>query len=64
MSEPLILPEGIMFIKVNENRTVKNKINIENAKTKLVAEEKIKKLNRFSIIHYKNLKNSILITKR
>jgi len=63
MSEPLILPEGIMFIKVNENRTVKNKINIENAKTKLVAEEKIKKLNRFSIIHYKKLKNSILITK-
>ena len=61
ISEPIILPEGILFFKVRDKRKLKKFANLEDAKNQLVNAEKTKILRMYSLSHYENLKKSITI---
>ena len=61
LAEPIILPEGILFFKVQDKREVANEITLEERKNRLVNQEKIKILNMHSISHYDKLRRSITI---
>ena len=62
ISEPIILPEGILFFKVRDKRKVKNSQNIEDVKQMLIEAEKTKVLNMHSLSHFENLRRSTTIT--
>jgi len=61
VSEPIILPEGILFFKVRDKRKTKKFVDLEDAKNQIVNAEKAKILNMHSLSHYDNLKRSISI---
>jgi len=61
ISEPIILPEGILFFKVRDKRKLKKFTSLEDAKNQLVNAEKTKILRMYSLSHYENLKKSITI---
>ena len=61
ISEPILLPEGILFFKVRDKRKLKKIVNLEDAKNQLVKVEKTKILRMHSLSHYKNLRRSITI---
>ena len=61
ISEPILLPEGILFFKVRDKRKLKKIVNLEDAKNQLVKVEKTKILRMHSLSHYKNLRKSITI---
>ena len=44
ISEPILLPEGILFFKIRDKRVSKKFINLEHAKNELVNMEKKKYL--------------------
>ena len=58
VSEPIILPEGILIIKVRDKRTTEREINLEETKNKLVKFEKNKIHNMYSMSHYDKLRRS------
>ncbi len=61
ISEPVLLPEGILLFKLRDKRKVKKFQNLEEAKNKLINSEKTKILNMHSLSHYDNLRRSITI---
>ena len=61
VSEPILLPEGILFFKVRDKRKLKKIVNLEDAKNQLVNAEKTKILRMHAISHYENLKKLITI---
>jgi len=61
VSEPVFLPEGILFFKVRDKRKIKAFVNLEQAKNELVKAEKTKILNMRSLSHYDILKRSISV---
>ena len=61
ISEPIILPNGILIFKVRDERTTERKINLEEEKNRLVNFEKQKILNMYSLSHYDKLRRSIAI---
>ena len=61
VSEPIFLPQGILFFKVRDKRTLKKFINLEDAKNQLVAAKKMKILNMYSLSHYDKLRRTISI---
>ena len=61
ISEPIILPEGILFFKVRDKRKVKKITNLEDAKNQLVNAEKTKILRMYSMSHFENLKKTVTI---
>ena len=61
VSNPVILPEGILLLKVKDKRKAKRFINLEDAKNQLVEAEKNKILNMHSLSHFDNLRRSISI---
>ena len=61
ISEPIFLPQGILFFKVRDKRQLKRFIDLENTKNELVNAEKSKILNMHSLSHYDNLRRSISI---
>ncbi len=61
ISEPILLPEGILFFKVRDKRKLKKIVNLEDAKNQLVNFEKTKILRMHSLSHYENLRKSITI---
>ena len=61
VTEPILLPAGILFLKVRDKRELKKFINLEDAKNQLVNAEKTKILNMHSLSHYDKLKRSIAI---
>ena len=61
ISEPILLPEGILFFKVRDKRKLKKIVNLEDAKNQIVKVEKTKILRMRSLSHYKNLRKSITI---
>ena len=61
ISEPILLPEGILFFKVRDKRKLKKFVNLEDAKNHLVNAEKTKILRMHSLSHYENLRKSITI---
>jgi len=61
ISEPIILPQGILLFKLRNRRKLERAINMEEAKKQLITAEKTKILNMHSLSHYENLKRSISI---
>ena len=61
MTEPIFLPQGILFFKVRDKKKIKNTVNLEEIKNQLVYGEKTKILNMHSLAHYDKLKRSISI---
>ena len=61
ISEPIILPEGILFFKVRDKRKVKKITNLEDAKNQLVNAEKTKILRMYSMSHFENLKKTVTV---
>lgn len=61
ISEPILLPYGILIFKVKNKRTIKKNINMEEAKNELVNSEKTKILNMHSTSHFNNLRRSIAV---
>jgi len=61
ISEPTILPEGILFFKVRDKRKLKKLTNLEDVKNQLVNAEKTKILNMHSMSHYDSVQRSISI---
>ena len=61
VSEPIMLPEGILFIEVKDKREVTKTINLEDLKNQIITAEKTKILNMHSLSHYENLRRSITV---
>ena len=61
ISEPIVLPEGILIFKIKDKRKVENLIDLEQVKNELIANEKGKILNMYSQSHYDKLRRAITI---
>ena len=61
ISEPVILPEGIVIFKVRDKRKTKKNKNLVEVKNQLISAEKSKILNMYSLSHYDNLRRTITI---
>jgi peptidyl-prolyl cis-trans isomerase SurA len=61
LSQPVVIPEGVLVFKVRDKRTVKQSIDLEQIKNQLVGAEKAKILNMYSLSHYDKLRRSITI---
>ena len=61
ISEPIILPRGILFFKVRDKKKIEEFVNLEDAKNQIVAAEKMKILNMYSLSHYDKLRRTITI---
>jgi len=61
ITDPIFLPNGILFFKVR-NARVKDKVsNLVEAKDEMVADEKTKILNMHSLSHYERIKRAVAI---
>ena len=58
LSEPILLPQGILIFKVRDKRKVKNDISLEEAKNQLVNSKKTKILQMYSLSHFDKLRRS------
>ena len=61
LSEPILLPNGILIFEVRDKRKVKRNLNIEKEKDKIVNSEKTKILNMYSLSYYDQLKRTVTI---
>lgn len=61
ISEPILLPEGILFFKVRDKKVSNKIVNKEVAKKRIIASEKAKILNMYSLSHYDNLRRTVAI---
>ena len=61
ISEPIFLPQGILFFKIRDKRTIKKFISLEDTKNQLVGAKKTKMLNMYSLSHYDKLIRNISI---
>ena len=61
ISEPILLPQGILFFKVRDIKKIKKIIDLEDAKNQLVTAEKMKILNMYSLSHYDKLRRNIAV---
>ena len=61
ISEPILIPDGILIFEVRNKRKVKRNMNLEKIKNQLVNLEKTRILNMHSSAHYNNLRRSISI---
>ena len=59
ISQPIILSNGIMLLKINEVKKVKNLSSQEDELKIALAYEKSKQLNQYSKIHYNKIKKSL-----
>jgi peptidyl-prolyl cis-trans isomerase SurA len=56
VSKPIVVPGGILILKVNDKKKENLNINKEDALEKLIAFEKNKQFNQFSLIQYNKIK--------
>ena len=61
VSEPVLLPQGILFFKIRDKRKIKTNIDMDDLKNELANAEKTKILNMYSLSHYDALKRAIAI---
>ena len=61
LSEPILLPEGILIFKIKDKRKIKNTQSLEEIKNKLVNAEKLKILKMYSLSHYDKLRRSFTV---
>ena len=61
LSDPILLPEGILIFKVREKRKISKDLSLEQIKDQLVNSEKTKILNMHSLSHYDKVRRSVSI---
>ena len=61
ISEPVLLPQGILLFKVRDKKQLDESQTLEETKNKIVDAEKTKILNMFSLSHYDKLRRTISI---
>ena len=61
ISEPILLPNGILFFKVRDKKTIEKTVDMEKVKNQLVHSEKSKILNMYSTSHFNNLRGSVAV---
>jgi peptidyl-prolyl cis-trans isomerase SurA len=61
ISDPIILPEGILIFKVRDKRVIEKITDLEEVKNQIVNAEKTKILRMHSLSHYENLRRSVTI---
>ena len=59
--DPILLPSGILFMKVRDKREVERLTNLEVAKNNLITLEKTKILTMHSVFHYDKLRRSMSV---
>ena len=61
ISEPVLLPDGILIFKLRDKRYIDKDISLEELKNQLVNSEKQKILNMHSLSHYDKVRRSVAI---
>ena len=61
VSKPIQIPNGYLFLKLNDKKEIKEKVNLENELKQQIKFEKNRQLNQFSLNYYKKLKKNTKI---
>ena len=61
ITSPILIPEGIMIIKLNNKREIKNEINKDQLKRKIILNERDKILTTYSKMYLNKLKSNTMI---
>ena len=61
ITDPILLPEGVLLLKVRDKRESKKEESLEDARNKLINAEKGKILDMFSSSYYDRLRRSLSI---
>ena len=61
ITKPIKYPNGYLILKLNDKKEIKQKIDFERELKELIAFEKNKQLNQFSLLYYKKLKQNTVI---
>jgi len=61
ITSPLLIPEGIMIIKLNNKREIKNEIDRDQLKRQIILNERDKMLNVYSKMYLNKLKSNTMI---
>ena len=61
LSNPIQLPDGVLFFKVRDRREIDSNLTLEDMKNRLVANEKTKILQMHSKSHYDKVRRSISV---
>jgi len=62
-SKPIITAAGVIFLKVNDKKKVKTKIDKEKEIERLISFERNRILNEYSIIYYREIENKAYVEK-
>ncbi len=60
-SEPILVPGGFLILKIEDQREIKQNINLEFELNKVIEDKKNQQLNQFSNIYYNKVKKDIFI---
>ncbi len=60
-SKPILVPGGFLILKIEDQREIKQDINLEVELNKIVEEKKNQQLNQFSNIYFNKVKKDIFI---
>ena len=61
ITSPILIPEGIMIIKLNNKREIKNEIDKDQLKRQIILNERDKMLTVYSKMHLNKLKSNTMI---
>jgi len=61
ISEPIVLPQGILIFKIRDKKVTKKSMNLEEAKRQLVNDEKSKILQMYSLSHFDKVRREVSI---
>ena len=61
ISSPIINENSISLLKINEIKKIKNQVEQDKIKEKILLQKKEEKLNLFSRSHFSNLENTVVI---
>ena len=62
-SKPIITPGGIIFLKINNKKSVSAKVDKKKEMDRLISYERDRILNEYSIIYYKEVENKAYVEK-
>lgn len=61
ITKPIIIPSGILILKLNEIETIDTELDLEKELIKLIEYETNYQLNTYSNVHYNKIKKNIII---
>ncbi len=61
ITKPLVIPGGVLILKINNMRQVKKEINIKKEIQAVIRNKTNEQLNQFSVLYFNKIKKDILI---